>query len=114
MERRDTSVGYKIVEAERRGQKIKKKLDIDAVEAEARELIFWLYLDDDGGTGPLGVKETTKCLNTVLKRQHYRKYIEVVRRYYRIVFERFDCATTFSNTLQIRSIGKSPRPSSEL
>jgi DNA invertase Pin-like site-specific DNA recombinase len=57
-------LGYKIVEAERRGQKIKKKLDIDAVEAETVRLIFKLYLDGDGATGPLGVKETTKWLNS--------------------------------------------------
>ena len=57
-------LGYKIVEAERRGQKIKKKLAIDAVEAETVRLIFRLYLEGDGTTGPLGVKETTKWLNS--------------------------------------------------
>jgi DNA invertase Pin-like site-specific DNA recombinase len=57
-------LGYRIVEAERRGQKIKKKLDIDAVEAETVRLMFKLYLDGDGETGPLGVKETTKWLNS--------------------------------------------------
>jgi site-specific DNA recombinase len=57
-------LGYRIVEAERRGQKIKKKLDIDAVEAETVRLTFRLYLDGDGATGPLGVKETTKWLNS--------------------------------------------------
>lgn len=57
-------LGYKIVEAERRGQKIKKKLDIDPVEAETVRLIYKLYLEGDGATGPLGVKETTKWLNS--------------------------------------------------
>ena len=57
-------LGYKIVEAEQRGQKIKKKLDIDAVEAETVRLIFRLYLEGDGTTGPLGIKETTKWLNS--------------------------------------------------
>ena len=57
-------LGYKIVEAERRGQKIKKKLDTDPVEAETVRLIYKLYLDGDGTTGPLGVKETTKWLNS--------------------------------------------------
>jgi site-specific DNA recombinase len=57
-------LGYKIVEAERRGQKIKKKLAIDDVEAETVRLIFRLYLEGDGTTGPLGVKETTKWLNS--------------------------------------------------
>lgn len=57
-------LGYKIVEAERRGQKIKKKLAIDAVEAETVRLIYRLYLEGDGMTGSLGVKETTKWLNS--------------------------------------------------
>jgi site-specific DNA recombinase len=57
-------LGYKIVEAERRGQKIKKKLDIDTVEAETVRLMYSLYLEGDGATGPLGVKETTKWLNS--------------------------------------------------
>ncbi|WP_246669236.1 MULTISPECIES: recombinase family protein [unclassified Bradyrhizobium] len=54
---------YKIVEAERRGQKIKKKLDIDPVEAETVKLIVRLYLEGDEATGPLGVKQTTGWLN---------------------------------------------------
>ena len=57
-------LGYKIVEAERRGQKIKKKLAIDAVEAETVKLIFSLYLEGDGTAGPLGVKQTTSWLNS--------------------------------------------------
>ena len=57
-------LGYKTVEAERRGQKIKKKLDVEPVEAETVRLMFKLYLDGDGKTGPLGVKETTKWLNS--------------------------------------------------
>ncbi|MGY4598124.1 DNA invertase Pin-like site-specific DNA recombinase [Bradyrhizobium sp. GM22.5] len=52
------SLGSRIVEAERRGQKIKKKLDIDVVEAETVRLMFKLYLEGDGKTGPLGVKDT--------------------------------------------------------
>ncbi len=56
-------LGYKIVEAERRGQKIKKKLDIDPVEAEIVRLIFRLYLEGDGVGGPLGVKDVTSWLN---------------------------------------------------
>jgi site-specific DNA recombinase len=57
-------LGYKIIEAERRGQKIKKKLAIDTVEAETVKLIYAIYLDGDGTTGPLGVKETTSWLNS--------------------------------------------------
>ena len=56
-------LGYRIVEAERRGSKIKKRLDIDHVEAELVRLIFQLYSEGDGTSGPLGVKDTTKWLN---------------------------------------------------
>lgn len=45
-------LGYTIVEAERRGQKIKKKLAIDPVEAETVRLIFRLYLEGDAATEP--------------------------------------------------------------
>jgi hypothetical protein len=57
-------LGYKIVEAEQRGSKIKKRLAIDPVEAELVRLIFKLYIEGDGSSGPLGVKETTKWLNS--------------------------------------------------
>ncbi|MBV9557756.1 MAG: recombinase family protein, partial [Pseudolabrys sp.] len=57
-------LGYKIVEAERRGRKIKNKLDIDAVGAETVRLIFKLYVNGDGAARPHGVKETTKGLNS--------------------------------------------------
>ena len=56
-------LGYKIIEAERRGSKIKKKLDLDPVEAELVRLIFKLYTEGDQRTGALGIKETTKWLN---------------------------------------------------
>src|SRR6476659_237581 len=50
-------LGYRLVEAERRGTRVKKKLDIDPVEAETVRLIFELYLHGDGKCGALGVKE---------------------------------------------------------
>jgi site-specific DNA recombinase len=56
-------LGYKLVEAEKRGTKIKKKLDLDPVEAETVRLIFKLYLHGDGNSGALGVKEVVKWLN---------------------------------------------------
>jgi site-specific DNA recombinase len=56
-------LGYKLVEAEKRGAKIKKKLDLDPVEAETVRLIFELYLNGDGNSGALGVKEVVKWLN---------------------------------------------------
>jgi site-specific DNA recombinase len=56
-------LGYRLVEAERRGAKIKKKLDVDPVEAECVRLIYKLYLYGDGTSGALGVKEVVKWLN---------------------------------------------------
>ena len=56
-------LGYKTVEVERRGAKIKKQLDIDPVEAELVKLIFRLYHSGDGKSGPLGTKEIVKRLN---------------------------------------------------
>src|SRR5258708_18439936 len=56
-------LGYRLVEAEKRGTKIKKKLEIDPVEAETARLIFKLYLHGDGSSGALGVKEGVKWLN---------------------------------------------------
>ena len=59
-------LGYTIVEAERRGQKIKKKLAIDPVEAETVRLIFRLYLEGDPATAKraMGIKEVVKWLNS--------------------------------------------------
>jgi site-specific DNA recombinase len=56
-------LGYRLVEAEKRGTKIKKKLAIDSVEVETIRLIFQLYLHGDGTSGALGVKEVVKWLN---------------------------------------------------
>src|SRR6201982_3015114 len=56
-------LGYKLIEAEKRGTKVKKKLDVDAVKAETVRLIFNLYLQGDGTSGAMGVKEVVKWLN---------------------------------------------------
>ena len=56
-------LGYRLVEAEKRGTKIKKKLDVDPVEAETVRLIFKLYLHGDGTRARSGVKEVVKWLN---------------------------------------------------
>ena len=55
--------GYRTVEAERRGQKIKKRLDIDPIQAETVRLIFDLYLEGDGVSGALGLKAIVNRLN---------------------------------------------------
>lgn len=58
-------LGYRIIEAERRGQKIKKKLDIDPVEQEIVQLIYRLYAEGDEATctPPLGIKGVCTWLN---------------------------------------------------
>ena len=59
-------LGYRIVEAERRGAKVKKKLAPDPVEQELYFLIVRLYLDGDPATStpPLGIKAMANWLNT--------------------------------------------------
>lgn len=56
-------LGYKAVEVEKRGIRIKKKLAIDPVEAETVRLIFRLYREGDGTSGPLSVKKVASWLN---------------------------------------------------
>jgi len=59
-------LGYRIVEAERRGQKIKKRLEVDPVEKDTVELIFRLYADGDPATNTpsLGLKGICTWLNS--------------------------------------------------
>ena len=57
-------LGYAVEDVEKRGHRTKKRLIIDPVEAETVRLIFKLYLEGDGASGPLGVKEVAKALNT--------------------------------------------------
>ena len=56
-------LGYRSVVAEVRGIKQKKKLEVDVEGAEIVRLIFQLYLEGDGISGPLGIKNTVKHLN---------------------------------------------------
>ena len=56
-------LGYKTVEAEQRGQRVKKKLTIDPVEAEQVRLMFKLFLEGDNGSGPMGIKAMVSWLN---------------------------------------------------
>jgi site-specific DNA recombinase len=57
-------LGYRIAVAEQRGQKLKKKLEIDPVEADKIRLIFRLAIHGEGGSGPMGVKSITAHLNS--------------------------------------------------
>ena len=55
--------GYRTIEAERRGAKIKKRLEIDPVEASQVELIFKLLVGGHEGQAPMGVKAVANWLN---------------------------------------------------
>lgn len=56
-------IGYRVVAAEQRGAKTKKKLEIDPLHADTVRLAFRLALEGDGTSGPMGVKSITKYLN---------------------------------------------------
>jgi len=56
-------IGYRIIAAEQRGSKTKKKLEIDPLHAETVRLIYRLFLEGDGISGPKGVKAITTYLN---------------------------------------------------
>jgi site-specific DNA recombinase len=57
-------LGYRLIEVEKRGTKVKKALAIDTVDSETVRLIFKLYLYGDGTSGALGIKELAKWLNS--------------------------------------------------
>ena len=50
-------LGYRLIEVEKRGTKVKKALAVDTVDFVTVRLIFKLYLYGDGTSGALGVKE---------------------------------------------------------
>jgi site-specific DNA recombinase len=56
-------IGYRIVEAEKRGAKVKKTLAIDPMHADTVRMIYRLALSGDGTTGPMGVKAIVGYLN---------------------------------------------------
>ena len=56
-------IGYRVIAAEQRGAKVKKKLEIDPLHADTVRLAFRLALEGDGTSGPMGVKAITKHLN---------------------------------------------------
>ena len=56
-------IGYRVVAAEQRGAKIKKKLEIDPLHAETVRPIYRLALHGDGDHGQMGVKNIVSYLN---------------------------------------------------
>ena len=57
-------IGYRVVAAETRGAKVKKKLEIDPLHADTVRLIYRLALEGDGATGQMGVKKIVSYLNS--------------------------------------------------
>ncbi|WP_321363866.1 recombinase family protein [uncultured Celeribacter sp.] len=56
-------IGYRVVDAEQRGAKMKKKLEIDPLHADTVRMIYRLALEGDGMSGPMGVKAIVNHLN---------------------------------------------------
>ena len=56
-------IGYRIVDAGQHGQKTKKTLEIDPIQAETVRLIFRLAREGDGTSGAMGVKSIITHLN---------------------------------------------------
>ncbi|HQT95960.1 MAG TPA: recombinase family protein [Thermoanaerobaculaceae bacterium] len=56
-------IGYRVVAAEQRGAKVKKKLEIDPLHADTVRLIYRLALHGDGAKGQMGVKNIVSYLN---------------------------------------------------
>ena len=55
--------GYAAIEVEKRGARIKKRLQIDPVEAKIVRQMFQLFLEGDRSSGPMGVKRIAVWLN---------------------------------------------------
>ncbi|MGC4025632.1 MAG: recombinase family protein [Mesorhizobium sp.] len=64
-------IGYRVVAAEQRGAKVKKKLEIDPLHSETIRMIYRLAVQGDGETGPMGVKAIVNYLN---KRHIYTRH----------------------------------------
>ncbi|ODT30758.1 MAG: hypothetical protein ABS35_06195 [Kaistia sp. SCN 65-12] len=56
-------IGYHSVDAEQRGAKMKKKLEIDPLHADTIRLIYRLALEGEGSSGQMGVKAIVNHLN---------------------------------------------------
>jgi site-specific DNA recombinase len=75
-------IGYRVVAAEQRGAKVKKKLEIDPLHAETVRQIYRLALHDDSAKGQMGVKNIVSYLirNRIFTRDGARWGIGQVRR----------------------------------
>jgi len=64
-------LGHAFGEFDRRGHRTKKNV-VNSVEAETARLIYRLYLEGDGGRGPMRLKEVTEALNARGERTRLR------------------------------------------
>ncbi|WP_374631721.1 recombinase family protein [Ferrovibrio sp.] len=103
-------LGYRVVDAEKRADKTKKRLEADPAEAKLVRQIFDLYLSGDGRTGPLGVKSIVNHLNKKGLRQRKGGLFSV-----KVVYETLT-RTTYIGTHyfnQYDSRAQQPKPRSE-
>src|SRR3546814_6007879 len=56
-------IGYRVVAAGERGAKIKKKLEIDPIQAETVRRIYRMALNGVDDRGPMGLKSIATWLN---------------------------------------------------
>ena len=56
-------VGYRVVETEKHGSKVRKVLEINPLHADTVRLIFKLAPEGNGNSGRMGVKSVAKHLN---------------------------------------------------
>lgn len=63
LERFAAPIGYRVITAEQRGVKGKKKLEIDLLHVETVRLIYRLALHGDGTTGRMGVRNIVSYRN---------------------------------------------------
>ena len=103
-------IGYRVVAAEQRGAKIKKKLEIDPLHADTVRLIYRLALEGDGAHGQMGVKNIVSHLNRnrIFTRDGGRWGIGQV---HRILTRRTYMGEHEFNK---RSKAKAPKPASEV
>ena len=103
-------IGYRVVAAEQRGAKIKKKLEVDPLHADTVRLAFRLALEGDGTSGPMGVKAIASYLNAHRICQRRRKILPLGRSKSRPVWwARLGAcgphiASTFQGALAVRPI----------
>ena len=55
--------GYKAVAVGQRGARIKKRIEVDLVEAEGVRLVFRLFIEGHEGSGSMGIKAIVNWLN---------------------------------------------------